>query len=157
MSFLPRSFDRTPTVTTRLQVLARDGRHCRFCGTPVISPTVRARFQKAYPRVVGWGTTNASQHAAFQCMWLQYDHLLPNSRGGDSSAANVIVTCAVCNFGRMQATLAEAQLIDPLSHPTPEVWQGFKSWRGLESFEAASPFSDSDQLRPRSIDVGGAI
>ena len=28
----------------------------------------------------GGGSANASQHAAFRCLWLQFDHVLPNSR-----------------------------------------------------------------------------
>ena len=43
-------------------------------------------------------------------MWLQFDHLLPNQGGGDSKLDNVVVTCAPCNFGRMDHTLEEVGL-----------------------------------------------
>jgi 5-methylcytosine-specific restriction endonuclease McrA len=46
-------------------------------------------------------------------MWMQFDHVVPHSRGGDNSLENVIVTCAPCNFGRMERTLEEVGLIDP--------------------------------------------
>ena len=86
----------------------RDGYHCRFCEIAVIDKSIRTLLSAAYPEALAWGRRNADQHAAFQCMWLQYDHLMPNGRGGDSSLDNVVVTCAPCNFGRMERTLAEA-------------------------------------------------
>lgn len=127
-----RSKPRMPLQSVRQAVLERDGRHCRFCGIPVISRTIRSILHRAYPDALPWGTATTSQHAAFQCMWLQFDHILPNSRGGASSVDNVVVTCAPCNFSRMQFTLAEAGLVDPLSHPTPQRWVGYSAWDGLE-------------------------
>jgi hypothetical protein len=132
--FLPikdRPKPRMPTLQTQQAVLQRDGYHCRFCGLPVIHKSMRQLVRQLYPDVLGWGSINASQHAAFQCLWLQFDHVLPNCRGGKSDADNVVVTCAPCNFGRMETTLAEARLIDPLSHPTPSKWTGFEVWDGL--------------------------
>lgn len=134
-----------PSAATRAALIERDGHHCRFCGLPVIRAAVRQRIRAAYPDVVGWGSTNASQHAAFQCLWLQYDHILPNSRGGPSTLENMVVTCAACNFGRMETTLCEAQLIDPLSHVTPRKWGGFEEWNGLEDFEVCSSASIKNQ------------
>lgn len=123
---------RMPTQETRQKALRRDGYHCRFCGLPVITSSIRQMLCRSYPEVLGWGPTNVSQHAAFQCLWLQYDHILPNSRGGTSDFENVVITCAPCNFGRMQTTLEEARLVNPLSRPTPHKWDGFDSWDGLE-------------------------
>ena len=60
-----------------------------------------------YPSAVRWGKANATRHAAFFCMWLQYDHVVPNSRGGETDEVNVVITCAACNFGRMERTLEE--------------------------------------------------
>jgi 5-methylcytosine-specific restriction endonuclease McrA len=127
-----------PTLETQRAVIERDGFHCRFCGLPVIRPAIRDSLRRAYPDALGWGSTNLSQHAAFQCLWLQFDHLLPNSRGGASTLENVVITCAPCNFGRMETTLAEARLVDPLSRPTPRKWGGFGSWDGLERFADGS-------------------
>ncbi len=123
-----------PDALTRKAVIDRDGYHCRFCGVPVIDPNLRRLFSNAYPKSVTWGSTNNKQHAAFQCMWLQYDHILPNSRGGDSAVSNVVVTCAPCNFGRMDATLTEARLYDPLTLDPPVVWDLHAEWDGLERF-----------------------
>jgi 5-methylcytosine-specific restriction endonuclease McrA len=102
---------RMPTVETKVRVKQRDGFFCRFCGIPVIDSSIRTKIHAAYPDALRWGKKNLEQHAAFQCMWLQYDHVLPNSRGGESSFDNVVVTCAPCNFGRMEKTLEEVGLI----------------------------------------------
>lgn len=129
---------RMPTAATCRSVIARDGHHCRFCGIPVIDPLIRRKLIELYPRAVQWGGTNASQHAAFQCMWRQFDHILPNSRGGDSSLENVVIACAACNFGRMEATLEEAQLQHPLAGSAPITWEHHSAWDGLEYFRTTS-------------------
>jgi hypothetical protein len=120
-----------PTSTTRLQILARDGFHCRFCGIPVIPAEVRQLLTGLYPDAAPWGRRNADQHAALQCMWLQFDHLIPNERGGTSDLANVVVTCAPCNFGRMQFTIDEVGLENPMLRPVSSTWRGFDRWDGL--------------------------
>lgn len=127
-----RPIPRMPTTATKRAVIERDGYHCRFCGIPVVDPAIRSMLAKEYPEAVIWTNRNAGQHAAFQCMWLQFDHILPNSRGGDSNLENVVVTCAPCNFGRMETTLAEASLINPLSLPLEARWDGYSNWDGLE-------------------------
>ncbi len=129
-----RPMPRMPDAAARRLVIARDGYHCRFCGIPVIDPAVRKAAATHYPAAVTWGKVNASQHAAFQCMWLQFDHILPNSRGGDSSLSNIVIACAACNFGRMEATIEEARLEDPLRLEAPVAWDGHASWTGLEGF-----------------------
>jgi 5-methylcytosine-specific restriction endonuclease McrA len=122
--------DRMPPAQVMTQLITRDGYHCRFCGIPVIRREVRKRIVSTYPDLALWGRTNASQHAAFQAMWLQYDHLLPYARGGDSGLDNMIITCAPCNFGRMQYTLEEVGLINPLSRaPVPSPWDGLERFR----------------------------
>lgn len=76
------------------------------------------------------GSRNIDQHAAFQAMWLQYDHLLPHARGGDNSLDNVVITCAPCNFGRMNWTLDEVGLIDPRTRQhVRSVWTGLEQFR----------------------------
>lgn len=123
-----RAFPRNPTAAMKRFLLARDGHYCRFCGIPLIRQEVRKAFQAAYPDVLSWGRRNNEQHAAFQCMWLQYDHLVPHKRGGATSPDNLVVTCAPCNFGRMNNTLEEVGLIDPRTMATLR-----GPWDGLES------------------------
>jgi len=127
-----RPVPRMPTAEVRRHMLERDGHHCRFCGIPVIDPRIRKLLSALYPNAVPWGRMNKDQHAALQCLWLQFDHIIPNARGGDSSLENMVITCAPCNFSRMDLTIEEAGLAHPLSHPTPVKWAGFESWDGLE-------------------------
>lgn len=120
---------RMPSAPERRQIIDRYGRNCVFCSIPVISKEVQTAIKKAYPEALIWGTTNQTQHAAFQCMWMQFDHVLPHSRGGDNSIENVVVTCAPCNYGRWHWTLEEVGLIDPRAMPIHKT-----SWDGLERF-----------------------
>jgi hypothetical protein len=120
---------RMPTREMEGQIIARDGFHCRFCGIPVIHKSVRERAKKLYPEAVSWGSTNASQHAAFQAMWLQYDHLVPHSRGGSSEFGNVIITCAPCNYGRFHYTIEELELMNPFDREP-----AISTWNGLMNF-----------------------
>ncbi|MFC5345219.1 HNH endonuclease [Brevundimonas staleyi] len=129
-AYLPKSARvavRMPTSAEKSQVIERWGRHCVFCGIPLIRPEVRRAFAKWYPTAVSWGTETYGQHAAFQCMWMQFDHVIPHSRGGDNSLENIVVTCAGCNFGRMSWTLDELGLVDPrLETRRPSNWDGLE-------------------------------
>jgi hypothetical protein len=124
-----RLLPRNPSSATKALVHERDGFYCRFCKMPVIAGHIRSRIQRAYPAAIKWGGTNATQHAAFQCMWAQYDHLVPHARGGDSSIDNVFLTCAACNYGRMDYTLEEVGIAHPDTHA-----MRMGPWLGLESF-----------------------
>ncbi|CCB67457.1 HNH endonuclease [Hyphomicrobium sp. MC1] len=118
---------RMPDKVTLRAIVSRDGHRCRFCGIPVIRAEVRNHLRKLLPEAVRWGRSNTSQHAAFQAMWLQYDHIVPHARGGDNSMGNVIVTCAPCNYARMDYTLDEVGLENPLSRePQRSEWDGLE-------------------------------
>ncbi|MEP0869412.1 HNH endonuclease [Trichocoleus desertorum AS-A10] len=119
--------NRMPTAAQKHFLHQRDGYHCRFCGVPVIRGEVRDRIKKAYPDALPWGKTNPEQHAVFQALWLQYDHLLPHARGGNNDLENVVITCAPCNFGRGSYTLEEVGLADPrLREPVRSTWDGLE-------------------------------
>jgi 5-methylcytosine-specific restriction endonuclease McrA len=125
-----REVDRMPTSAEKRELLERDGFHCRFCGIPVIRPEVRRRIRKHYADALPWGRSNASQHAAFQAMWVQYDHVVPHSRGGGSDLDNLVIACAPCNFGRMEYALEEVGLIDPRERaPIRSAWSGLERFR----------------------------
>jgi len=124
-----RTIARMPTIEERRSIISRCGRNCVFCGTPLISKEIQTAVRLAYPTALPWGNRNPDQHAAFQCMWMQFDHVLPHSRGGDNSIENVVVTCAPCNYGRGDRTLAELGLMDPRAVPIYKT-----SWDGLERF-----------------------
>ncbi|MHA3976381.1 HNH endonuclease [Halovulum sp. GXIMD14794] len=118
---------RMPSVAIKRALIERDGHHCRFCGIPVIRSEVRTLLRKAYPDALRWGSTNSSQHTAFQAMWLQYDHLVSHSRGGDNGMDNMAITCAPCNFGRNDFLLEEVALLNPLyREPVKNDWDGLE-------------------------------
>lgn len=122
---------RMPTNAQIRSLHARDGFHCRFWGLPVIRAEIRKKAVALYPEAVSWGRTNASQHAGFQALWAQYDHVVPHSAGGTNELDNLIVTCAACNFGKMSYRLEEIGLLDPREFPIV-----VSHWDGLERFEA---------------------
>lgn len=124
-----RHNSRMPTAALKAEVVARDGFECVFCGMPVIRTEVRQALRKEYPLAVPWGGSIDECHAAFQTLWLQFDHVVPHSRGGDTTLSNVVVTCAACNYGRMQNTLAEMGLLDPRGRLRTK-----RGWDGLEGF-----------------------
>lgn len=134
LPYLPRSGrikERMPPVAVIRRLLDRDGYHCRFCRIPVIRAETRSLLRSAYPSALRWGDRNADQHAAFQAMWLQYDHIIPHARGGTNEAENIVVTCAPCNNGRSNLTLEEVGVADPRSR------EPFRSsWDGLERVRA---------------------
>ena len=118
---------RMPNSSEKNKLHQRDGFHCRFCGVPLIRKEVRIAIKNIYPESLQWGTKNIEQHSAFQAMWLQYDHLLPHSRGGNNDLDNIVITCAPCNYGRTDRLIEEVGLLNPFSHPPVQ-----SSWDGLE-------------------------
>ncbi|HEX5276102.1 HNH endonuclease [Fluviicoccus keumensis] len=125
---------RMPTASQIADLHKRDGFHCRFCGIPVIRAEIRKMLVKLYPATVKWGRTNASQHAAFQTLWAQYDHVTPHSCGGTNDLENLVVTCAGCNFGKMSYQLVELGLQDPRDFPPVK-----SKWDGLERLLSHAP------------------
>ena len=125
---------RMPTVAQKKQLHVRDGYRCRFCSIPVIRPEVRKRAVELYPLTVTWGTTNKSQHAGFQALWAQYDHVVPHSCGGTNDIENLVVTCAACNFGKMSYRIEELGLLDPRDFPPIR-----SEWDGLERLLVGAP------------------
>ncbi len=124
---LTKASARMPTKSEKEELLKRDGFHCRFCGIPVIRSETRKLIHSLYPEAVPWGRTNASQHAAFQCMWVQYDHVIPHSSGGTNDLENLVITCTACNFGKMEFTLGELGLVDPREfEPIKSSWDGLE-------------------------------
>lgn len=120
---------RMPGASERRDILERDGWHCRFCGMPVIEARVREAIRKAYPDALRWSRFNAERHSAFLCMWLQYDHVLPHSRGGGNSLDNVVIACAPCNFARGNLCIEQVGILDPRQRPVNP-----SSWNGLTGF-----------------------
>ena len=124
-----------PGISARVQreVLDRDGCFCRFCGIPVIWQKAQKAMRDAYPESVRWGARNVEKHAAFQAMDLDFDHIVPRSRGGRNTPENLVVSCAPCNCGRGNWTLEEVGVTDPRSVPLDAraIPSALSRWDGL--------------------------
>jgi len=115
---------RMPTAEQIDALHQRDGYHCRYCGIPVIRAEIRKQAVKLYPEQVTWGQTNSSQHAGFQALWAQYDHVVPHSAGGANELENLVVSCTGCNFG-LRNLGYKIQEIYLRSKVLGMVWRGF--------------------------------
>ncbi len=122
-----RNKERMPQKDVLKKLILRDGYHCRVCGIPVVRVEIRNHFKNLYPHLKIWGNKNIEQHAGFQALWMQYDHIIPHSRGGDNSLDNMLIACAACNYGRMQYTFEEVGFSDPRTREPIK-----SSWDGLE-------------------------
>jgi hypothetical protein len=147
-----RCHPRHPARQTKAAVLVRDGFRCRYCGLPVVDPLIRKIAHRLYPDAVPWNWRDIwKQHAAFQCLWLQYDHVVPHSHGGSSDPDNIVITCAVCNFAKDRFTLRQLGLADPRDRaPMPTDWDGLQSlsaFRGVlrDQRVATPPNTSLDQ------------
>ena len=133
--FLPkaeRTKIRMPIAAEKAALIARDGFCCRFCRIPLVRKETRDAIRSVYPFALRWGdqNKNSEQHTAFQAMWLQYDHIVPHSRGGTNELGNMLITCAPCNYGRWHHTLDEVGLADPREYQTqPTTWDGLERFR----------------------------
>ncbi|WP_111406168.1 HNH endonuclease [Meridianimarinicoccus sp. RP-17] len=130
-----RDPDRNITQCIKDLVLERDGYRCRYCGLPVVHADIRKIARQLYPNEVPWNPRIAAeQHSAFQAVWLQFDHVEPHSHGGKSSIENVVITCALCNFGKDRFTLRQLDIEDPRLRPPV-----LTNFDGLERLRQAAP------------------
>ena len=141
---------RMPSAETKKRLHLRDGFHCRCCGIPVIRMEVRRYFCTKFPGLRLWGKDNASQHAAFQAMWVQYDHVVPHAHGGTNDYDNLLITCAACNYGRMQFTFDEVGIANPMDRDPIQ-----SQWDGLERVLPSSPFTGKAMEDLGAVDCNG--
>ena len=136
---------RAPTLAMKRELLARDGHHCRLCGIPLVRAEVRKTLTQLYPEAARWtGSRESQQHRGLQVMWLQFDHVVVHSRGGQTTMENLIITCPACNFGRDRWMMAEVGLRDPRLHLRSPSWQRRHEWEGLEQLldDRANTYSE---------------
>ena len=117
---------RMPSVKVELAIFERDGWRCRFCEVMVISRKARNKLVSLFPTQARWGPSSSHQHCALSSLSSSLDHLVPHSRGGDNSEANLVTACTACQFGRNRWLLEEVGFNDPRQFP-PIV----DSWDGL--------------------------
>ena len=111
-------FDKVPrheAAYSKRNVTIRDRAVCQYCGA---SP--------------GWSR-------------LTIDHILPRSRGGDTSWENCVVACKPCNNRKGNRTPKEAGL--KLRHePRRPPWRSFL--HGIRPLASWSPFVELDSFEP---------
>lgn len=124
---------RDATDSMKRALIARDGHHCRLCGIPLVRAAIRKLLTEHYPDAARWtGQKETLQHRGLQVLWLQYDHVVVHSRGGETSMENLVVTCPACNYGRDRFMMCEVGLRDPRTAVRRPTWEGGQSWDGLE-------------------------
>jgi len=102
------------------------GRRCFLEPISEIADAARYLDAAVSAHIVG----RVQQHAAFQAMCVQYDHLLAHARGGANDLENMLITCAPCNYCRAEYTFAEVGLLDPLRRkPFSSTWDGLERFR----------------------------
>ncbi|MGO4725466.1 MULTISPECIES: HNH endonuclease [unclassified Inquilinus] len=126
--------ERMPGRAIATAIYARDGYHCRFCGSRVVLPIARFAIAAKLPGAIRWGDKNREQHAAFFALTATIDHLVPHAKGGGNEPENLLTTCQACNFGRGVWLIAEVGLMDPRTRP-PIV----DSWDGLMRLATSKP------------------
>jgi len=125
---------RMPNASMKRDLIYRDGHHCRFCRMPVVRAEVRKEINRLYPNEAPWTSRKETdQHRGLQVMWLQYDHIIVHSPGGETTMDNLVITCPACNFGRDKYSIEEMRFLDPRSHFREANWLGCKGWNGLEN------------------------
>jgi len=117
---------RMPPQSYQTSIFERDGWHCRFCGSPVICKTARARLVKLFPTETHWNGKEFQRHSALYAMASSLDHVVPHGRGGVNEESNFVTACYCCQFGRGEWMLEEVEVSDPRQRPPITT-----SWDGL--------------------------
>lgn len=147
-----RDPDRNIAMHVRNAVLERDGYRCRYCGLPVVHADIRKIAHSLYPDAVPWNPHDPKlKHAGFQALWLQFDHVEPHSHGGKSTVENVVIACALCNFGKDAHTLRQLDLEDPRIRPPVS-----SKFDGLERFRVAARSKARDASTKQDRDTNSA-
>ena len=110
-------------------VFERDGYRCRYCGNKLIDQNLLRNFANALdsPNFTR-GTTNLTSHAIIHIAWPVADHVVPWSRGGETTIDNLVASCAPCNYGKAEYTIEQIDTANPLNRPpVVDDWDGLRS------------------------------
>jgi 5-methylcytosine-specific restriction endonuclease McrA len=114
-----------------LEVFARDGDRCRYCGVRLVPLDVLKAFGKVVGRDAFRATgTNLERHGVVLAFRANADHVVPWTLGGRTDLDNLVSACWGCNFGKSNYTLDQIGVEDPRSRPIPcaDGWDGLVSY-----------------------------
>jgi 5-methylcytosine-specific restriction endonuclease McrA len=134
---VPAPFDgkyeekKKPSRTLERQVFTRDGYRCRYCQTRVLDFKVLQKFEKLVGRsnFRASAETNDLRHGVTFFFRATADHVVPLTRGGQTTLENLVTACWNCNIGKLNALLSQMGIEDPRKHPTEAKlkWDGMLS------------------------------
>ena len=116
---------RMPTSMEKMAIIERWGWNCAYCGGPLVHSDARKILMAALGPRLRWGPRNVDKHSAFQCMTIEFDHVVPHAVGGTSDIQNTVPSCGPCNCGKFDRTLEEHGLEDPRQQSVVKTaWDG---------------------------------
>lgn len=83
-------------VTVRAAVFARDGYRCQYCGIVCVDAPVLAPYMKTGP----WPDNTRT-----------IEHVVPRSRGGQTTLENLVIACMRCNLRKGDGLLEEVGMV----------------------------------------------
>lgn len=147
---------RNVAAETRLAVFARDHYICRYahCGRRTLDERVFAALSRLIPDSLPYHQHWAKSKAHPLC-WTHlasFEHVVPWSAGGDHSEENLVTTCSLCNYSKMELTVEQLGWTLRPAPGASEVWDGLSgSLEGLVALDqSAAPGLSSPAARSRS-------
>jgi hypothetical protein len=111
-------------------VYNRDGYRCGYCSLKLIDTKALLKMEKLvgiqHFKVKG---TNDERHGVALVLRATIDHIHPLSLGGRTSLENLVTSCWSCNYGKLNATLEQIGISNPLGRGIKEIddWDGLRT------------------------------
>ena len=115
------------------EIFARDNFRCRYCESKVIPKSVFKRARSILGQdhngieFVPLGGTNLTRSGFYLMFAATLDHVIPWSLGGRTDACNLVTCCWSCNYGKMNYTLEQLGINNPLDREP----HSDSTWKGL--------------------------
>ena len=109
------------------RVYNRDGYRCGYCSLKLIDTNALLKMEKLvgieHFKVKG---TNDERHGVALVLRATIDHIHPLSLGGRTSLENLVTSCWSCNYGKLDATLEQIGISNPLDRGFNKIdeWDG---------------------------------
>ena len=101
-----------------IPILTRDNFRCRYCSSTVFP---RRRFKDIHSslgdKLFPLGRKNSEMSGFYLTSCATLDHVIPHSLGGRTNEENLVTACWPCNYGKMNYTLEQIGLENPLLRP----------------------------------------